>query len=161
MLELMQNRHITPSALEALADGCLSGELTAEDRLTLTTHLEHCPYCMVRFEDALCALPLESPPVGLETAILEAAKRPVKPSWQVVFFQAAKLAACIALTMALFWGGVFQTLSDTMTNAMASFTTFTEQKNESAWTQWTDSLQKEFQSMTNQLFSYFKGDDAT
>ena len=108
-LVIFPTGHLSAAAIRALADGLL----TPDDALPLLEHLEACPACMDAYIAALEETELQETPDGLADRVLAAVAREDaadKKTVMVVFPAVAKLMAAVALTMVLFFTGVFDAI---------------------------------------------------
>lgn len=83
--------------------------LAEEEKIDVLEHLDYCSDCMELYLDSIDELCCATPDAALEPTIVSAIaaykEDQKKKKRKITFFQSAKLAMAVCLTMVMFWGG--------------------------------------------------------
>ena len=155
-LEKFQSGHLPAAAIRALADGLL----TPDDALPLLEHLEACPACMDAYIAALAETELQETPEELTGRVLAAVERENKTEKKtvlVVFPAVAKLMAALALTMVLFFTGVFDAIGHGARDLVDTISTSSSARPEDSGqlARWSEALDTGIQKLVEQWNAIF------
>lgn len=157
------------------ADICAlaQGTLNPEESLPLLEHLDACPACMDAYIQALSRTAPLPPPDGLDQRVMEAVHREAaqqesqgsheqtgeKQTVLVMLPAFAKLLAAVALTMTLFFCGVFDSIGNGARNLVESISTSATERQEDEepgrLAKWSQTFDESVQHFVEQFNAFF------
>jgi len=159
----IRDGHLTPEALDTLARGACDERDTA----LLLCHLEACPACMDGYTEAACTAGTDEPAGGypaLESRILPAVTRESRRArGRIIAANIAKMSVAVALTMLLFFSGVFHKLGESTSHILQPVTTEEAPPpgpaRESRFEKLAAGYSTGFYTLVDRIQAFFIGDD--
>lgn len=163
--DTIQDGHLSPETITALANGAYSGR----DAGLLLLHLEACPSCMDTYIDTLCTSQPDEPAAGtsaLQDRILTSINREKRRiRGRTLAFNTAKISVAVALTMLLFFSGAFHRLEEGTSYILQQISADQtpppsgDDTEKNHWEQLAFSYNAGFQTLVDRIQAFFIGDD--